>query len=311
MTIITSFFLFFLAYGLSAQVAINMDGSAANSSAMLDVKSDTKGLLLPRMTQSQIEAIANPANGLLVYNSDDEHFYFYDDAAGEYKEVKIGLGTITPTAGFTCGDAFVDARDGQSYTSVQIGTQCWMAENLNIGTMISGATNQTNNATLEKYCYGDVSSNCDTYGGMYQWNEAMQYSTTSGDQGICPTGWHLPTDAEWCTMENFVDAGSVDCGVLGYRGTDVGGNLKETGTTHWAAPNTGATNSSGFTVLGTGFRHFGGNFQNISLDASFWTSDDGGSGANAYYRYLIYTNAQVYRAYDTKNYGIAVRCIKD
>ena len=79
-----------------------------------------------------------------------------------------------------------------------------MAENLNVGTRISGSSNQTNNSIIEKYCYDDLEANCNTYGGLYQWDEAMQYSATEGVKGICPTGWHLPTDAEWTTLADFL-----------------------------------------------------------------------------------------------------------
>ncbi len=85
---------------------------------------------------------------------------------------------------FNGGDPFLDIRDGKVYTTIQIGTQCWMAENLNIGTMINGSSNQTNNATLEKYCFSDNTGNCDIYGGLYQWDEVMQYVTTEGTQDI-------------------------------------------------------------------------------------------------------------------------------
>ena len=81
-----------------------------------------------------------------------------------------------------------DTRDGQEYSTVQIGSQCWMAENLNIGIMIPGANTMGNNEEIEKYCYNNDESNCDIYGGLYQWNEMMQYTTTPGVQGICPTG---------------------------------------------------------------------------------------------------------------------------
>ena len=81
----------------------------------------------------------------------------------------------------------VDLRDSQSYNTVEIGTQCWMAENLNIGTRIDGSRKQTDNAILEKYCYGDNEANCDIYGGLYQWNEMMQYVTNQGARNL--PGW--------------------------------------------------------------------------------------------------------------------------
>ena len=207
-----------------------------------------------------------------------------------------------------CGDDLTDIRDGQTYATVQIGTQCWMAENLNIGTMVSGTTTQTDNGNIEKYCYNNSTGNCDTYGGLYQWDEMMQYVTTPGVQGICPSGWHLPTDAEWCTLENEVDAGSVSCSALGWRGTDVGGNLKETGTTHWHHPNTG-TNLSGFTALGSGYRNTNGTFSSLTYGAYLWTSNVTGSAA--WYRGLWHGYTEVNRYYDSKTLGYSVRCLQD
>ena len=210
---------------------------------------------------------------------------------------------------WACGDQIIDDRDGQSYNTVQIGTQCWMAENLNIGAMINSSSDQTNNGIIEKYCYDNNSSNCYVYGGLYQWDEAMQYVTTEGTQGICPTGWHLPTDAEWCTLENYVDAVGVSCSANGWRGTDAGGNLKETGTNHWASPNSDATNSSGFTGLPGGYRYAGGLFFLLTKFANFWSSRE--YNTDAWSRDLYYENAQVGRNKYDKTYGFSVRCIKD
>jgi len=222
-------------------------------------------------------------------------------------EQNIGEGSQLP---IDCGDVLIDYRDGQSYNTVLIGGQCWMAENLNIGTMINGSSNQTDNSTIEKYCYDDNTSNCNTYGGLYQWDEMMQYVTTEGTQGICPYGWHLPTDAEWCTLENFVDAGTISCTSTDWRGIDAGGNLKETGTTHWSSPNTGATNSSGFTALPGGVRYPDGSFGALTVYANFWTSSV--DGTSAWRRYLYYLYAQVRRNTNvTHAYGFSVRCIKD
>jgi len=83
--------------------------------------------------------------------------------------------------------------EGKTYHTAQIGTQCWLKENLNVGTFISSRIleDASNNGIIEKYCYGNLLNNCDVYGGLYQWGEAMKYSTTEGEQGICPSGWHI------------------------------------------------------------------------------------------------------------------------
>jgi len=100
---------------LNAQVAINDDGSSPDSSAMLDIKSTNKGLLLPRMTEAQIEALVDPANGLLVFNTTDNRFYFYEESAGEWKEVQLGSNTITPMAQVTF--VFKDAAQDTLFSS--------------------------------------------------------------------------------------------------------------------------------------------------------------------------------------------------
>jgi uncharacterized protein (TIGR02145 family) len=102
---------------------------------------------------------------------------------------------------FNCGDTLVDSRDGRNYTTVQIGSQCWMSQNLNYGNMIIGA-NQTNNSVPEKYCFNNDTNNCVSNGALYQWNELMNYSQVQGVQGLCPNGWHLPTDAEYTTLSS-------------------------------------------------------------------------------------------------------------
>jgi uncharacterized protein (TIGR02145 family) len=185
-----------------------------------------------------------------------------------------------------------------------------MAQNLNIGTMINGSSSQTDNAVIEKYCYGDNTGNCDTYGGLYQWNEMMQYSTASGAHGICPTGWHLPTDAEWKTMEMELGMTQAQADALGWRGNDEGGKLKETGTTHWSSPNTGATNSSGFTGLPGGFRQ-SGSFSNLTNFSYFWSSTSTVSDTKAWDRLLGYNTSQVHRDDNGIALGFSVRCLKN
>jgi uncharacterized protein (TIGR02145 family) len=207
--------------------------------------------------------------------------------------------TISPAPSFVCGTPLTDSRDGKTYNTVLIGTQCWFAQNLNIGTRINGASEQTNNSIIEKYCSYDLESNCNTYGALYQWNEAMQYSTTPGVQGICPTGWHLPTDAEWTTLTTF----------LGGEGI-AGGKLKEAGTTHWYSPNTGATNETGFTALPGGYRGFSGTFSLIGSYGYWWSSSENSTNY-AWDRNMSYSDSSVGRDYNGKYNGFAARCLRD
>jgi|GEM_PF-2236667 len=203
------------------------------------------------------------------------------------------------TLSWTCGTNFTDPRDNKIYGTVQIGTQCWMKQNLNIGSRISGSTGQSNNGVIEKYCYNNSESNCTTYGGLYQWNEMMQYSTTPGVQGICPPGWHIPTDAEWTTLTTYLGGESV-----------AGGKMKEAGTAHWSSPNTGASNSSGFTAFPGGRRNTDGSFYNLSYVGNFWSSSVS-VASYAWSQILGYNDAVVIRGGSNKSYGFSVRCLKD
>jgi uncharacterized protein (TIGR02145 family) len=198
--------------------------------------------------------------------------------------------------------------DGQTYNTVLIGSQCWLKENLNVGTMINGNQNQSNNGTIEKYCYNNNTSNCDVYGGIYQWNEMMQYSTTPGVQGICPSGWHLPSNSEWCQMATYLDP-TVSCVTGTWFGTDAGGKLKEAGTTHWLSPNTGATNSSGFTALPSGYVD-NNYYSNLNTVTIFWTSENLTNG-NAMSYGLNYTQAKISSAPNFWYHGFSARCVKD
>jgi hypothetical protein len=174
--------MFFSIYSLNAQVLISNTTGVPDSSAMLEVKSTDKGLLPPRMTASQRDAIVNPEPGLMLYCIDCFEMQMFNDTAWTNM---IGLPPSQPIP----------------IPTVTIGNQVWMTENLDVGTMITGVTDMTDNGILEKYCYDDDPANCAIYGGLYQWDEMMQYVNTGGVQGICPVGFHLPTDIEWQTLE--------------------------------------------------------------------------------------------------------------
>ncbi len=189
--------------------------------------------------------------------------------------------------------------EGQTYNIIQVGSQYWFKENLNVGTMIDGGTNQTDNGQIEKYCYDNDAANCATYGGLYQWDEMMQYSTQPGTQGICPTGWHIPTHVEWLVLTNFLGGESV-----------AGGKLKETDTLHWNSPNTGANNQTGFTALPAGWRFDNGSFGYIGEIAVWWNSTEY-SDSTSWDRYLVNNTGLVNAEYSGKEDGFSVRCIKD
>jgi len=201
--------------------------------------------------------------------------------------------------------------EGKTYNTVQIGNQCWFKENLNVGTRINGANDQTNNQIIEKYCYNDFESNCEIYGGLYQMGEAVQFLNGASNnitwnpvpsgfiQGICPVGWHIPTDSEWDILVSFLGGESI-----------AGGKVKESGFTHWASPNTGATNLSGFTALPSGYRDSFGNFYGLTLNCLLKSSTYHYTGAS-----WIWDLRNNLESFDRRGYGgengYSVRCLKD
>jgi len=191
--------------------------------------------------------------------------------------------------------------DGNLYHTVTIGTQVWMVENLkttryNDGTQIpllntNSAWTSTNSGA---YCYYDtVSANVDIYGMMYNW-----FAVNTGK--LAPAGWRVPTEADWATLANTLGGDTI-----------AGGKLKETGTTHWLAPNTGATNSSGYIALPGGFRHnYTGAFQSIGSRGCWWTATELNS-TDAWYIGLYNNNDDMMKYHDRKEDGFSVRCIKN
>jgi len=211
---------------------------------------------------------------------------------------------------FICENQLIDQRDYKTYLTKQYGIQCWMTANLNIGMKIDGLADQNNNSEIEKYCYDDNEVNCDVYGGLYQWDEMMQYTTVERSQGICPAGWHIPSDPEWKIFEIWLGMTPEAADSTQWRGSDEGGKLKARGTSYWISPNTGATNSTLFTALPTGDRTSEGAFEGLGSMTDYWTSTliiD----THIFYRYLDATHSQIYRVDGFKQYATPVRCIKN
>jgi len=182
--------------------------------------------------------------------------------------------------------------DGNNYRAVTIGTQTWMKENLKSTHYADGT------AITEVYTYNSNPANAEMYGRLYSWNATMKNTNIESTQGVCPTGWHVPSDAEWTELTNTLGGESV-----------AGGKMKEAGLAHWNNPNTGATNESGFTALPAGLYGSNSQFMGKNTIAFFWTSSDY-NGFDKWVRYISYDSNIAYRAHAFA-YGHSVRCVKD
>lgn len=208
---------------------------------------------------------------------------------------------------WVCGDTLTDPRDGKKYLTIPFGSDCWMKQNLNYGQFaVSNVTSSThadvaNDGIVQKYCQNNDSTNCVTYGGLYDWNEMMNYTTTSGGQGICPPGWHIATDAEWQAM--ILASGGTFSGNSGTGAND----LKALGEGFGA--DTG-TNYSGFTARSGGDRDAFGIFYGMGVRFIFWTST---STSFQPYQYTLWAeNDTIYRYNDAQKIsGFSCRCVKD
>ena len=195
----------------------------------------------------------------------------------------------------------VTDTEGNTYKTVKIGTQIWMAENLkttryNDGADISLVTDaiKWGNLTTAGYCWytNDVASFKDTYGALYN-----GYTIETGK--LCPAGWHIPDKQEWQVLREFLGDS--------LKG---GGKLKEAGTAHWLAPNKGADNSSGFTALPAGLRYFEGTFSSVLSYTSIWSTTEVAKD-EVWYTGLYFAEAAFIMDHRNKNHGFSVRCIKD
>ena len=226
--------------------------------------------------------------------------------SGIYSNVIVDVPTESKNITFnfiTCTD-----EDGNNYPIVKIGTQIWMAENLkttkyNDGTAIPNVTEGSDwtGLTTPAWCwYNNNIGNKDVYGALYNW-----HTVKTGK--LCPSEWHVPTDAEWHQLVLSLDPDAV----LSQAESKIAGSkLKEEGTTHWASPNTGATNETGFTALPGGNRRYDGLFSGPTGNGNWHTASEYDS-THVWYRYMFYYSGYVYRNNTNKQAGYSVRCIKD
>jgi uncharacterized protein (TIGR02145 family) len=262
--------------------SVGIGTSTPQASAQLDVSSTTKGLLPPRMTSVQRDAIPSPVAGLQIWCIDCKQLQVYD---GSVWRTASDVTTNYPIVGICC--------------------QSWMTKNLDVATYRNGdpIPKVTDNAawaalTTGAYCYygNDSTSYAATYGKLYNWY------AVNDPRGLAPMGWHIPTDFEWTTLSNCLGGDAV-----------AGGAMKEIGTTHWQTPNAGATNISGFTGLPGGSRDYGGGtFSNIGSNGFWWSSSVYDTyGASARNRNLYYGAGGVGRSNNGLQSGFSVRCLRD
>ena len=200
--------------------------------------------------------------------------------------------------GSSCNGTPTVSYGGQVYNTIQLGDQCWLKENLNIGTRINASqTADGSNGTIEKYCWNDDSQFCDDYGGLYNWDELMQGSTAAGVQGICPTGWHVPTFADYSVLDKFMKA------IIGKP--DEGKALVSTTETN-------GTNISGFSLLQGGYYDNGAFTGSGSAWFNLFVSDQQ-SGKIGKSIYTSANNGVEISNWDGNHLDTyyAVRCIKD
>jgi uncharacterized protein (TIGR02145 family)/prepilin-type N-terminal cleavage/methylation domain-containing protein len=243
-------------------------------------------------------ANCSSANNAYIYNSSsDLQSYTLSTCVASNKDGSA-IYISDSTQNQPCGSYIIN-YGGQTYRTVQIGTQCWMKDNLNVGTMILGASDQNNNGLIEKYCYDDLAINCETYGGLYTWDEAMQYSDLEKSQGICPPGWHIPADLEQNTLDQYLKNSGQSCDATRNGPWDcsaAGTKLKAGG-------------SSGFEALMAGSRLTNKSFGGQDTETFFWSSSNLGQDGRS--RSLNAGRSTVYRHPYPKDRGFSLRCLKN
>lgn len=191
-----------------------------------------------------------------------------------------------PPAAFTCGGIWTDIRDGRSYPTVEIGGRCWFAANLDHGIRIQSSVPQTENCTAEKYCYGNNPANCNTYGALYQWDELMRYDTQAEGQGLCPPGWHIPSETEWQGLMALFGGPAF-----------AGDTLQSSGP-------------PGFHALTAGVLYLNHTFSHDTLATLFWTSTAAGP-LRVISHGMNNKDASVSYYESLRGNAFSVRCVRD
>jgi uncharacterized protein (TIGR02145 family) len=231
-----------------------------------------------------------------------------------------GLGAVVLPGNATCADQFISVSgcngqtsltyDGRTYDLVEIGGQCWFADNLATDQYRNGDLIPTGldsvtwtSSSIGAYAiYGNNSTNDLTYGKLYNWY------TIIDEKGLCPSGWHIPTDCEWMYLEGTLGMSIQDQELYNYRGNSEGGSLKS--TLNWNFPNTGATNGSGFNALPGAYCDIYGKFSNILNYGNWWSSTQG-DYSSAWSREIYSNHGGITRGFHDNRNGFSVRCLRD
>lgn len=225
--------------------------------------------------------MSNPTRSFLLYTL----FFFILFSTGCDKEKDDGV-----------YGSYTDPEDGNTYKTIVIGNLEWLASNLNRGSMIMSGQSQTDDGNIEKYCYDNDSRNCDRLGGLYTWDEAMAYSDEPGAQGICPTGWWIPTDENWKELEMSLGMSNQEANSTLWRSQDTGEKLKVKGVSNFAGR------------LGGHWFYADNQFYSLNQLGTWWTST--AEPTHAWRRSLGADEGGVYRALGSKQIAYSVRCVR-
>ena len=293
---------FFTLFSYSQNIGIGT--TYPDSSAALEVKSSSQGFLPPRMTTTQRNSIANPAEGLQIFNTTTKCLQIY--AYGYWQNIYCAQPSNQNNT------SIVTDIDGNIYDTVRICNQTWTAKNINVsryrnGDIIPQVTDAAQWASLTTgaWCwYNNDSANYGaTYGKLYNWY------AVNDPRGLAPQGWHVPSDGEWNKLVKYLDV-VADTSCLGncLQSSIAGGAMKS--INGWEGLNSGATNSSGFSGLPGGCRNAVGQFYGSGNYSNWWSSTDF-SASGAWFRNLDYNNTLVNKGGGTKGFGFSVRCVRD
>jgi uncharacterized protein (TIGR02145 family) len=325
--------------GLNSQ-SVGIGTAQPAASALLDVQDTLKGVLLPRMNSLQRQSIVQPAQGLLVFDTDSSMYCFFNgqnwnclgmpsgQIGGEMmywngnQWVVVAPGNHGDRLYFCQGrpiwasqgcpiqcPALVTDTAGISYNVINLGNQCWTAQNAATNRFANGdliSEVQGNSAwsqsTSSAWCYYNNDPNQSGLGRYYN------YAAATDARGLCPIGWHVATDADWKNLEMSLGLTQLQADSIGYRGSQEAQALKSISS--WLNNGNG-TNSSGFTALPAGGRSGPtGVFNSAQEIAAFWAIGLDGNG-QAYTRYMYYNDGRIRRIANTLNTGISCRCVKN